>query len=106
MKSLSDHYWKRFRDEYLLELRAHHTQGQTPERSAEVGEVVVIGGKSKRNDWRLGKIVSLRQGADGRCRSASVRTFDGSKSRTIQRPIERLYPIEVKATVPVQEIKN
>jgi hypothetical protein len=32
-----------------------------------------------------------------------VRTFDGSKSRTIQRPIERLYPIEVKATVPVSD---
>ena len=103
IKSLSDHYWRRFREEYLLELRAHHAQGHDPNRRAELGEVVVIEGRSKRNDWRLGKIVKLNEGADGRCRSAVLRTFDGSNSRNIQRPIEKLYPIEVKSVLPVNE---
>ena len=103
LKSLSEHYWKRFRDEYLLELRSHHTQGKDPERTAEIGEVVVIHGTNKRNDWRLGKIISLNAGSDGRIRSAIVRTFDGSKSRYIRRAIERLHPIEVKSVVPVTE---
>ena len=47
LKSLSDHYWRRFREEYLLELRAHHAQGHDPNQRAELGEVVVIEGRSK-----------------------------------------------------------
>ena len=53
LKSLSDYYWKRFREEYLLELRMAHVQGGYPARKPEVGEVVVIEGTTKRNDWRL-----------------------------------------------------
>ena len=87
----------------MLELRAQHTQGHDPNRRAELGEVVVIEGTSKRNDWRLGKIVRFNEGADGRCRSAVLKTFDGSRSRNIQRPIEKLYPIEVKSVLPVNE---
>lgn len=30
-----------------------------------------------------------------------VKTFDGVRSKNIQRPIERLYPIEVHSSVPV-----
>ena len=101
LKSLSDHYWKRFRDEYLLELRSQHVQGGDPTRVPEAGEVVVIEGTTKRNDWRLGVITSFITGADNRNRAAVVRTFDGSKTRLIQRPIERLYPIEIKATIPI-----
>ena len=103
LRSLSEHFWKRFRDEYLLELRSHHTQGNDPERLAEVGEIVVIHGTNKRNDWRLGKIISLNAGSDGRIRSGVVRTFDGSKSRYIRRAIERLHPIEVKSVMPVSK---
>ena len=103
LRSLSEHFWKRFRDEYLLELRSHHTQGKDPERLAEVGEIVVIHGTNKRNDWRLGKIISLNAGSDGRIRSGVVRTFDGSKSRYIRRAIERLHPIEVKSVMPVSK---
>ena len=36
-------------------------------------------------------------------KGASVRKYDGSKIRTIQRLDERLYPIEVKATEPVSQ---
>ena len=101
LKSLSEHYWKRFREEYLLELRNHHVQGGDPVRKPEVGDVVVIEGLSKRNHWRLGRILSFITGSDGRHRGAVLKYFDGTKNRSIQRPIERLYPIEVRATVPV-----
>ena len=60
----------------------------------------MIEGTTKRNDWRLGRIDSFISGADGRYRGAVVKTFDGTKSRCIQRPIERLYPIEIRATIP------
>ena len=101
LKALTEHYWRRFREEYLLELRSQHVQGGDPERKPEVGEVVVIEGTSKRNNWRLGKIVSLINGRDNRCRGAVIKTFDGVKGRYMQRPIKRLYPIEVKSTVPI-----
>ena len=60
LKSLSDLYWKRFKDEYLLELRSRHIQGKNPKRTPEIGEIVVIEGKAKHNMWRLGKIVRKR----------------------------------------------
>ena len=101
LRSLSQHYWQRFKDEYLLELRAQHTQGYDPSRSPEVGEVVVVEGLSKRNTWRLGKIVSLIHGADQRCRAAVIKTFDGANAHLTRRPIERLYPIEIKSTASV-----
>ena len=103
LKTLSEHYWKRFREEYLLELRAQHVQGSDPARKPEVGEIVVIEGTVKRNDLRLGKIESFIIGADGRQRGAVLKTFDGSQSRCIQRPIERLCPIEVRATTPIDD---
>ena len=101
LKTLSNHFWKRFKDEYLLDLRSHHIQGSDHRRTAEVGEVVVVEGKSKRNQWRLGKITMLITGKDGRSRAAVVKTFDGEKERYIKRPIERLYPIEVKSKLEV-----
>ena len=101
LKSLSDHYWKRFKDEYLLELRLHHVQGSDPARTPEIGEVVVVEGKAKRNEWRLGKIIELIRGNDERCRAAVIKIFDGTNVRYLRRPIERLYPIEIKSTIPV-----
>ena len=103
LKSLSDHYWKRFKEEYLLELRSQHAQGSDPSRSPVVGEVVVLEGLAKRNSWRLGKIVSLIHGSDNRCRAAVVKTFDGTSSHLTRRPIEKLYPIEIRSEVPVEE---
>ena len=103
LKSLSDHYWKRFKEEYLLELRSQHALGGDPSRTPELGEVVVLEGQMKRNCWRLGKIVQLIHGSDNRCRAAVVKTFDGSNSRLIRRPVEKLYPIELRSEVPVDE---
>ena len=101
LKTFSEHYWKRFREEYLLELRAQHVQGSDPVRKPEVGEVVVIEGTAKRNDWRLGRIESFVNGTDGQHRGAVLKTFDGTRSRCLRRPIERLHPIEERTTIPV-----
>ena len=103
IRSLSEHYWKRFSDEYLLELRSQHVVGSDATRKPDVGEVVVIGGTTKRNDWRLGKIVSFLSGSDNRNRGAIIKVFDGTRSRYIKRPIERLYPTEVRSSVPISD---
>ena len=103
LKSLSESFWSRFKEEYLLELRAQHVQGNDPSRTPEIGEIVVVEGKSKRNSWKLGKIVSFLVGSDGRRRSAVLKTFDGERGRYIKRPIERLYPVEVKSKLDVTQ---
>ena len=105
LKSLCDHYWTRFQEEYLLELRAQHIQGSNPCRQIEVGEIVIIDGKTKRNYWRLGKVVSLIPGSDGRVRAVVLKTFDGTRANYMKRPIEKLYPIEVKAVHSVDQSK-
>ena len=101
IKSLSDHYWQRFTNEYLLELRARHSQGQNPARKPDIGEVVVIRGKAKRNLWRLGKIIRFIPSQDGNVRAVVVKVFDGTRIRYIKRPIEKLHPIEVKSACEV-----
>ena len=47
--------------------------------------------------------MSLIYGADNRCRAAVVKTFDGASSHLTRRPIEKLYPIEIRSEVPVEE---
>ena len=103
LKSLSEHFWERFKGEYLLDLRSHHKLGSESNRTPVVGEVVVVEGKSNRNSWRLGKIVILLPGKDERNRSVVVKIFDGDKIRYLRRPIERLYPIEVQSTLNVTQ---
>ena len=43
--------------------------------------------------------MSFLSGTDKRNRSAIIKVFDGTKVRFIKRPIERLYPIEVRSSV-------
>ena len=45
--------------------------------------------------------MSFLSGTDKRNRSAIIKVFDGTKVRFIKRPIERLYPIEVRSSVPI-----
>ena len=108
LKSLTEHYWQRFQKEYLLELRMQHVQGTDPIRKVETGEVVVVHGKAKRNHWRLGKVISFIPGSDEQIRAVVLKVFDGTKARYMRRPIEKLYPLEVKAvtTVDNTEVEN
>ena len=82
LRSLTEHYWKRFSNEYLLELRAQHVVGTDASRKPDVGEIVVIDGQAKlSNYWRLGKVVSFLSGTGKRNRSAIIKVFDGAKVR-------------------------
>lgn len=103
-KSL-DHFWKRWRAEYLLELRECHRYG---DRNAglgtdaiQVGDIVLVHGESRpRAQWRLGKVELLKKGADGHVRSASVRVHSkGTRTILLKRPVKRLYPLEANCSL-------
>ena len=74
---LLDHFWRRWKSEYLLELRDYHRYHQqhkiTNTDIIQVGDVVLVHSSDRpRGFWRLGKVEELISGADGRVRGAKV----------------------------------
>lgn len=114
-KILAD-FWKRWRSEYLLELRdmhRHFKRAKGVDASIGVGDVVVIHDENlPRGLWRLGRVKELISGADGHVRCAAVEIASRNRGPTsVKRPLQRLYPLELQdecgneATVGVQEKK-
>ena len=60
-----------------------------------------------RSLWRIARVESLIKGKDGHARGAIVRLVErGKKSTTLQRPIQRLFPLEVQSTSRKLEPKS
>lgn len=81
MKHLSktiDDFWRRWRAEYLLELREAHRHFQTPKGAANpitVGDIVIVHDENHpRGLWKLGKVEELIQGTDENVRGAVSRS--------------------------------
>ena len=88
-----EHFWSRWKHEYLTTLReAHRTTGDNMQQ-VRVGDVVQVHDDTKRVNWRLAVIEAVHKGADGLIRSADIRTATGKTNR----PIARLYPLEVSS---------
>ena len=98
---LLQHFWSRWRREYLTALREfHHTTG-TNTQTVKVGDVVLIHDDIPRIQWKLAVIEQINKGADGLIHSANVRTSSGKTNH----PIARLYPLEVTAS-DISSINN
>ena len=97
-------FWKRWRGEYLLELREAHRhhggkQGAVP---PSVGDIVLVEDEDHpRALWKLARVSSLITGRDGHTRGAVLHVPSSGGEGTLRRPLQRLYPIEV-ADRPVQ----
>ena len=81
----------RWRHEYLTSLREFHKTTGTNEQKVKQGDVVLVHDDGPRANWRLAVIENLVSGNDGLIRSADIRTSTGRTNR----PIARLYPLEV-----------
>ena len=106
MKHLSktvDDFWRSWRAEYLLELRDSHRQFQTPKgnhNTIRAGDIVIVHDENRpRGLWKLGRVRELIPGVDGNIRAAFVRVQSGGGHSTIKRPVQRLYPLEVREEV-------
>lgn len=64
----------------------------------KVGDVVVVHSEDKhRGFWKLGRIERVLSSQDGEIRGAVARVHQGGNRTTLlKRPIQRLYPIEVR----------
>ncbi|XP_068670957.1 uncharacterized protein [Montipora foliosa] len=100
LQSILDHFWNRWRAEYLTQLREQHrcSKRVSSLRKVQVGDVVCIHEKTTpRQLWRLGRVQRLLPGPDGEVRSAVVKVKSGNlPSSEWRRPLQRLYPLEVK----------
>ena len=97
-----DHFWRRWRSEYLLQLRELHQHPGLAKgvvRAYAVGDIVIIHDDAHpRGLWKLGKVESLITGADSHTRGAAVRVLSSGQNTTIlRRPMQRIYPLEVLA---------
>ena len=71
--------------------------------------VLVHDDNHPRTFWRLGRVEQLIQGSDGHVRGAVVRVSSKTGSTTWRRPLQRLYPLEIKqpdAETPVTPDKQ
>ena len=85
------HFWKRWKLEYLTSLREFHkTTGNNTQR-VQTGDVVLVHDDTPRINWQLAVIEDVIKGSDGLVRAVNIRT----KSGRTNRPIARLYPLEV-----------
>ena len=107
LSNILNHFWKRWRNEYLIELRnAHRHQSQNDASTAiSIGDVVIVHEENQpRGKWRVGKILDLIAGADSCIRGAVVEVRSkGGKSVKLKRPVQRLYPLEIQCEVPVRQ---
>ncbi|XP_055910525.1 uncharacterized protein LOC129944888 [Eupeodes corollae] len=86
---------KRWKEEYLTDLQ-RRTKWKFPKRNIKVGDVVVVRNENlPPTQWRLGKIVAVHPGKDGKVRVATVKTQQGE----ILRPIVKLCLLPVDQEV-------
>ena len=97
IRTRQSHLWNRWEREYLTNLREYYDMRSKAINKPEIGEVVMIKGElTNRGKWKLGRIISLIEGKDGVTRGATLRVISRGNSREIQRPIQKLYLMELK----------
>ncbi|KAM7304098.1 uncharacterized protein ISCGN_013998 [Ixodes scapularis] len=92
-QQLLDHFWRRWRKEYLLQLRSAHRSPETRTNDLQNGDLVLVHeDKTPRLMWKTGRIETVQLGRDNHVRSCLVRLPSGV---TLRRPVQLLYPLEL-----------
>ena len=70
-------------------------------KEPKVGDIVIIYKDGvKRNSWKMAIIEDLIQGKDDPVRGAKVRVITKGKVVCLNRPMQMLYTLEVRESVP------
>lgn len=95
------HFWKRWRNEYLVSLREfHRPKADRKDRQIQIGDVVTVFEEDKkRGEWKIAVVESLIKGTDKVVRGANVRVVVKGKPARISRPVQKLYPLEIKCAL-------
>ena len=87
----------------MASLREHHDltlKGGIQENIKERAVVYVHEEHQPRVHWKMGKIESVMEGRDGKIRGATVKVITRGKPTYLNRPLTRLYPLEVSEVKP------
>ena len=98
-KQVVDSFWQRWQKEYLLSLRESHWMSSQEEAKVHAGDVVCVKEDGiKRRRWQIGRVTEIIRGSDGVVRGAKLQVVSekNKKRQTISRPLQLLYPLEVK----------
>jgi len=103
LNELLEHFWNRWRYDYLLSLREYKSNiKSTSNTEPKVNDIVLIfNDKQPRQQWKMGRIIELLTSKDNRIRSAKV--IIGKTRNIIDRPINRLYPIEYSNETNIEQ---
>ena len=82
--------------EYLTNLREYHEMKSKGNDKPEIGEVVIKEELTNHGKWKLGRVISLIESKDVVTRGATLRVISGGNPREIQKPIQKLYSMELK----------
>ena len=97
LERLKYHFWIRWRNEYLLELRnSHRLKKKVAEgQPVAVGDVVIVHEDGlHRGLWKLGRVESLIKGKDGLVRGAVVNQPHPLKEpHTVEMPTTKVVSI-------------
>ena len=103
--SLLSHFWNRWKQEYVVELREHHRAlekgAASNSPSIQTGDIVTVmeEGRSNRGMWKLRKVLNVHPGNDGLVRGATIElASENAKRKRLRRPLQKLFPLEVRET--------
>ena len=105
-------YWSSFAKCYLNELRQFHIYRRRQSGSScelEMGDIVLIKEDFKvpRNVWKLGKVVELVKGRDGKTRGAKLLTVSNSGlQQNCYRPVQKLILLKLSRITRSTQMKT
>ncbi|XP_063400185.1 uncharacterized protein LOC134684804 [Mytilus trossulus] len=98
-----EHFWNRWKSEYITTLREFHRQTGNNLQTIQVGDVVQVqDDKLPKKRWNIAVVDELITGNDGFTRAAIIRTSAGRTSL----PIVKLYPLEIRTNINNLDDKN
>ena len=98
VSNLLKHFWKRWANEYVTELREYQKLKNINDETliSRNDVVLIVDDRQPRIAWRVGRVTELIKGRDNVVRGAKVssKTEQGRLS-TLRRPINKLVPLEL-----------
>ena len=104
LNQVLNHFWKRWRSEYLSCLREVHALASRKQKNntnspVSVGEVVIVRDEQLPCGlWKLGIVQEVLKGRDGLVRAAIIKISSPNRPCSIlKRPVQFLYPLEISS---------
>ena len=98
LQKILDHFWNRWSNEYLVALRERSrklSKTSNLDIVPKTDDIVLIhDDKTKRQNWKLGKVTKLIRSTDGNVRACELSVVTNGKLMKYKRPISKLYPFE------------